>query len=350
MIPNYGPVTVRKIIAHYQNAQNFFSELKSTKSRKFLRLPSDFDSSKIIEQAHKELEIIEKNNIKVLFFTQPEFPKNLNSFDDLPVILFVKGNFVFKNTKYVSIVGTRAMTQYGQMLCERFVDDLAQTSSNICIVSGLAYGIDITAHKAALKNNIPTIAVLGHGLNYIYPAIHKNFSQKILSNGALITEYNFFTKPHPTHFARRNRIIAALADAVVIVETAKKGGALITAEFANTYDKDIFTFPGRVCDKMSEGCNYLIKTNRATLIENAQDFLNFMNWSSKKTNIQLSLPIFNEEQQKIIDILKEDQQVHIDAICAKSQMSMNQVLSVLFELEFQKIIAALPGRMYKLLI
>lgn len=353
LIPGIGPVRARSLISYLGSPEAIFKESKSAMAK----IPgigsitlSNIDFDKVLEDAQVEAEKIEKNNIKMIFYLDADFPKKLNHYDDLPIILYIKGEPEFNRGKVLSIVGTRSMTHYGQHNCEMLISDLAKMNINVTIISGLAYGVDYTAHTSALTNNLKTFAILGHGLNQIYPAAHAQLAKNIEQNGALISEYSFNTKPDQANFVRRNRIIAALSDATIVIETARKGGSLITAEYAVGYSSEVFTFPGRVGDKMSEGCNFLIKTNRAGLIENAEDLISMLGWEQKKLAVQTQLFVqLTENEQKIVDLIKKHELINIDVISYETNIPINNVMALLFNLEFNNIVKALPGRMYKLI-
>lgn len=353
-LPNFGPVRIRYLISHLGSFEAIFEEDK----KKLAKIPNigskiveNLDLNLALELAKKEIDYIEKNNIDVLFYLDNNFPKSLLHYDDLPIILYVKGNIDLNKGKFLSIVGTRNMTSYGQNLCYKIVEDLSQMQIPITIVSGLAYGIDYTAHNAAIKNKLKTIACIGNGLGVIYPASHRDLYSKIAENGAILSEFPFSTQPHPANFVRRNRIIAALSEATLVVESAKGGGALITAEFANSYNREVMTFPGRVADKTSEGCNWLIKKNKANLVENAQDLVDILNWKPNKMPVQTSIfHNFTDNEKIIVDFLKTQDTVNIDIISYETNLPINVVMSTIFQLEFNNIVMALPGRMYKIMI
>ncbi len=355
MLPGIGPVKARKLISYVGSIEGVFKEnVKNLEKIPGIGriLASKINLENVIDNAKKEAEFVSKYNIKTYFYLDKNYPKTLSKFDDSPLMLFVKGNWDFNKGKYLSLVGTRKMSYYGRELCENLVADLVKLGFKPIIVSGLAYGIDYVAHKSALNNNLKTIAVLGHGLDRIYPASHKELAKKIIENGALITEFAVGSKREAANFVRRNRIIAALSDATIVVETPAKGGSLITAEYAVQYSKDVYTFPSRVGDKNSAGCNYLIKTNRAGLIENANDLIYNLRWEKSKRlpkQPQIFLQL-SEDDKKIVDVLREQELTNIDNIVYKSKLPINKVLAVLFKLEFNNVIKALPGRMYKLLI
>jgi DNA processing protein len=293
---------------------------------------------------------LEKNGIKSYFLLDKEYPERLKHCEDSPIIMYFKGNANLNKQKIISIVGTRNATQYGKEHCNELVKNLQINGHNPLIVSGLAYGIDICAHKAALKNNLSTIAVLGHGLRTLYPASHKKFAREIIDSGGLLTEFSGKAKLDPSNFVKRNRIIAGMADATIVVESGAKGGSLITADIANSYNRDVFAFPGRVNDKQSIGCNRLIKTNRAALIENINDLEYMLGWEKhKKQAIQKQLFIeLSADEQTVVDALKAEENSSIDIICLKTNFPMSKVSSILLKLEFSGLVKSFPGKIYKL--
>lgn len=353
MIPGVGDVLIKLLISYCGSASAVF---KSNKV-KLLKIPGigekiadSIIQNKSINIAEKELEQINKHGAKLLFFTDKSYPEGLKQIPDAPVLLYYRGNADLNNKKTISIVGTRNATEYGKSFVHEFISELKKI--NPLIVSGLAYGIDYHVHKAALENNIPTIGVMGTGINLIYPAAHKNTALQMLANGGLLTEFPLDTTPDRQNFPARNRIVAGMADATIIIEAAKGGGALITAEIANSYNKDVFAVPGNVNNKFSEGCNDLIKNNKAQLITSAQDLIEFMNWDQDSSGIRASAsrtPLgLNPEELKIYTLLKVNDELLIDEISWKAQLPINKVASLLLTLEFQGIVKALPGKKFKL--
>jgi DNA processing protein len=250
----------------------------------------------------------------------------------------------------LAIVGTRKATDYGKKMCEKIVADLS--SHGVCIVSGLAYGIDTAAHKAAVQNNMPTFGVLAHGLDQLYPSANKPLASKMMNNGGVVTEFPSGTNLDPAFFPRRNRIIAGMSDAVIVVESKVNGGGLITAEIANTYNRDVFAIPGRAGDKYSEGCNQLVKSNKAALVESGEDITYQLGWQ-KKDAAQKAAPsqlaIFHElkpDEKELVNILQQNGKLPIDTICLRAKLPMSKVSSVLLNLEFQGLVRSLPGKMY----
>ena len=303
-----------------------------------------------LQEARKEIEFIQKGNITPLYFTDPAYPQRLLDCIDAPPLLYYRGNADLNAAKIVSVVGTRRATEYGKSFCEAMIRDLADYFPQLIIVSGLAYGIDICAHRSALKYGLNTIAVLAHGLDHIYPSTHRSTAVEIVSRGGLVTEYPGYHHMHPAFFVARNRIVAGLADAVVIVESREKGGALITAGIAESYHRDVFALPGSIKSDSSAGCNHLIRRNRAALITSADDLVEAMCWNAPRHKaVQRSLfPDLTDEEQVIADYLKEKGEGQINRMTVDLNQPLSQLLSVLVELEFKGVIKALPGGIYKL--
>ncbi|MDR0420072.1 MAG: DNA-processing protein DprA [Prevotellaceae bacterium] len=354
LIPNVGNITAKKLIAHCGSVDEVFAANESTIS-KVLGIGNVLVDSimsnrdEALKIAEKEIEFIEKNNIKTFVYTETDYPRRLQTCDDSPVVFFAKGEVDFNHAKILSIIGTRKATDYGTELCKQIIADLAVTHKPV-IVSGLAYGIDICAHKAALHNGLKTISVMGTGLHTVYPFHHRNVANQILQQGALITDFTSQSIFDRTNFLRRNRIIAGLADAVIVIESGTKGGALVTANIAVSYNRDVLAFPGRTGDEFSAGCNHLIKTNKAALIENIADIEYVLGWMPK--NIQpKQLPLFNtlnEKEMLIINHLKETDTDTIDNMSQKMQISMSQLSAMLLSLEFGGYVQSLPGKAYSL--
>ncbi len=310
------------------------------------------DTYEALNKAEHEMKFIEKHKIAVLFYYNEAYPKRLLNCDDAPLYIFSKGNADFNKERFINIVGTRHATGYGKELTEHLIADFSKY--NINLVSGLAYGIDIHAHQAALKYNMQNIAVLAHGLDRIYPSQHRQIAEKLQQNGALISDYLSGTLPDKQNFPDRNRIVAGMTDATIVIESAKSGGALITAEIANAYHRDVFAFPGRITDEYSLGCIQLVRDHKANLVLNAQDIITHMNWDvdtleSRNKLIQPQLFVqLNEQEQAIYDIMKYQQQAHIDDIYYKTSMTQSVVSGILLQLEMKGIITSTPGRLYKL--
>lgn len=351
LINGVGDVLAKRLIAYCGSAEGVFKEKKN----KLIKIPGvgrinvkSILGQDVLQRAEEEIEFVEKNEITPLFFLDKDYPNRLKHCDDAPVMLYCKGNMNLNNSKILSIVGTRNATYYGQSICEKIIRDLS--SQNILITSGLAYGIDIYAHRASLKNNLPTVGVVAHGLDRIYPSVHYSTAQKMLENGGLITDFLSGTNPDKENFPKRNRIIAGIADAVVVIESAMSGGSLITAEVANGYNRDVFAIPGKCGEEYSSGCNWLIKTNRAMLVESAKDIEQALGWEKKETkkkNVQKELFIELDSNEKIIiDILSAKEKIDIDNLSAETKMPMSKISALLLTLEFKGMVKSLPGKVY----
>lgn len=307
-----------------------------------------------MKRAEAELEFTQKHNIKCLTIGSEGYPQRLAECDDAPLALFYLGNADLNKLRIVSIVGTRRCTQYGRDITERLVRELKELCPDTLIVSGLAYGIDIAAHRTALECGMETVGVLAHGLDNIYPAAHRNTAKQMVSQGGLLTEYFQHTTPEKMNFLRRNRIVAGMADATIVIESKYRGGSLSTARIANEYNRDIFAVPGRIGDENSEGCNKLIAHNKAQIFVDAHDFVQAMGWSNDKKReeartqgIQPSLfPTLSPEGQKVVDVLKNNNDMQINILSIQSGISIPELSSLLFELEMEGIVKALPGGVY----
>ena len=303
-------------------------------------------------KAEDEIKFIEKYKIKPLFLTDKNYPQRLLNCYDSPTLLFYKGDADLNTSKIVAIIGTRSHTEYGKQQTEKLVKELS--SQNILIVSGMAFGIDAIAHKAAYKNNLTTVGVLGHGLDQIYPPDHSTLAKDMLKHsGGLLTEFRSNTKPDKHNFPTRNRIVAGMSDATVVIETGEKGGSMITAELANGYNKDVFALPGRINDHKSAGCNFLIRNNKAMLLTDAEELIEVMGWEEKnqKSKAKIQREIFIElskDEKIIVDILKEKDLVHVDELNFKSGLSSSSMAVAILNLELQGVVATLPGKLYKL--
>lgn len=317
------------------------------------QLVNEIRSSKVMLEAEEELSFIAKNNITPHFFTDDSYPQRLTQCIDAPILLYDKGNTDFNRKKVISIVGTRNATRHGINFCDKFIADLAESFPDILIVSGLAYGIDICAHRAALTNNLSTVAVLAHGLDRIYPHVHRKTAIDMLNQGALLTEFPSKTNPDKFNFVRRNRIVAGMADAVIVVESGNKGGSLITADISNSYFREVFAVPGRVTDKESEGCNRLIATNKAILLTDTKALFEQMGWDTtnkqpKAVQRELFLDL-TEEEELIFNVLNSGEPKQVNEIAIALDTPVTELFFTLLELEMKNIVKALPGGMYKLM-
>jgi len=306
----------------------------------------------VLRKAEEELKFVEKNKIITYFYTDENYPLRLRECPDAPLLLYYKGNTDLNASKIISIVGTRKSTDYGNSFCDDFLRDISAQVPDALIVSGLAYGIDIQAHRSALKHNLPTVGVLAHGLDRIYPSTHRKTAVQMVGQGGLLTEFKSTTEPDKFNFVRRNRIVAGMADAVIVVESDVKGGSLITADIANSYNKDVFALPGRVTDTYSKGCNKLIVMNKAGVLLSGADFLEQMNWgTSSKDNSPKQKTLFldlSDEQQQIYNVLSGTETVHVNLLSIETGIPVSQLFFTLFEMEMSGIIKPLPGGVYKL--
>lgn len=356
LIKGIGCNLAKNLIAYVGSVEGVFKE----KQKNLAKIPGigetlsrEITSQNVLSRAEEEIHFIQKNKIITTYFTDRDYPFRLKECPDSPVILYSKGKCELNNGKFIGIVGTRNATETGKENCKKLITDLATSQPNSIIVSGLAYGIDICAHKASLESGLPTIGVIGHGLDRIYPASHRSTAVKMIDNGALLTEYLSQTNPDRQNFVQRNRIIAGLCDALVVVESGAKGGALITAELANDYNRDVFAFPGRVADEWSAGCNALIKNNKASLIESADDLLQFMNWeketSNELKNIQFTLfPDLTDDEQEIVTALrKKPEGIQVNELAVLLSKPFSKISSILLEMEFKGFVKCVPGGIYK---
>lgn len=354
MIPGIGKVLARNLIAYVGSAEGVFSEpLKS-----LVKIPGigevnarRLKNDSVFARAEKELRFIEKNNIQARFYSDKNYPRRLKNCIDAPLLLYTRGNLNLDEEKVISIVGTRNATDYGKKVCEDLIQQFAERKYKILIISGLAYGIDIHAHKSAVKYQVPTVGVVAHGLDKLYPALHADMARKMLESGGLATDFPSDTKIEPPNFVRRNRIIAGLADATLVVESAEKGGALITAEIAMSYNRDVFAFPGRAGDMYSRGCNQLIRNNGASLIENIDDLEYFMGWETGTNEKVIQPSLFtelNSEEEKLVALLQKEGEMFIDQISTELAMPISRTSAMLLNLEFRNVLVSLPGKMYRL--
>ncbi len=352
LVKGIGDITIRSLISYCGSAASVFKSKKST-LEKIPGIGSKTADSIVnhssFMRAEQELRFIERYKIQPLFYTFKNYPQRLRHCIDAPVLLYFKGEADLNNQKVIAVVGTRDATAYGRNFCDKLMEGLQQ--QQLLVVSGLAYGIDIAAHKAALNHQLETVGVLGHGLDRIYPALHRPIAEKMLNGGGLLTEFMSETNPDRQNFPKRNRIIAGLADAVVVVEATRTGGALITAEIANSYNRDVFAVPGRVEDEFSDGCNFLIKTNRAQLLTKAEDIAYIMGWFDtvdvKKQPPQLFLDL-KAEDVEIVEVIKEAGSISIDDLQLKLNVPQSKLVMALLNLEMQSVIVALPGKIYRM--
>lgn len=356
LIKGVGPVLAKNLLAYLGSAKNIFYEKKQHLSKipgigDFLA--REITSQDVMKRAEQEVEFTLKNNIQVHFFADKTYPYRLKECNDSPVVLYYKGNKDLNESRFLSIVGTRNATDYGKDLCKAFIQEISQKQPNITIISGLAYGIDICAHKFTLESGMSTIGVLGHGLDRIYPSAHRPTAVKMLEKGGLLSEYTSGTTPDRQNFVQRNRIIAGMSDAIVVIESAEKGGALITAELGNDYNRDVFAIPGRVNDEWSKGCNKLIKENKAALIQTPEDLLHFMNWETVTNNVSeiqtsLFLDLTSDEVEVIEELRNRPNGVNVNELTVKLNIPYSKLSSRLLDMEFKGLVKCLPGGVYKI--
>ncbi len=353
LVPNIGDVHAKVLVQHFGDATAVFKAKQSLLEKlegigevraKSIKAFNDF------HLAESELKFIEKYKIRPLFLTDEAYPKRLLNCYDSPTLLFYKGTADLNSSKIISIVGTRNNTDYGKAFTEGLVSDLA--AQNIVIVSGLAFGIDAMAHKAAIKYGLPTIGVVGHGLNKIYPSQHAQLAKEMITaGGGILTEFFHNIKPDKHNFPLRNRIVAGMSDATIVVETAVKGGSMITAKLADGYNRDVFAVPGRTTDKGSAGCNHLIKYNKAILLTDADELLDVLGWKEKKAKAKKQRELFIEltpDEENVLQLLQTKEALHIDEINSVSGLSSSTVAAAILNLELQGIVQSHPGKMYKL--
>ena len=361
LIKGIGSNLAKNLIAYIGSAEGVFKE----KQQNLAKIPgigeiisnqivSQITSQNVLKRAEQEIEFITKNKILTYYFADRDYPFRLKECPDSPILIYSKGNCNLNAGKFVGIVGTRKATETGKENCRKLITDLGSALPSTVIVSGLAYGIDICAHKAAIESGLPTIGVIGHGLDRIYPEVHRPTAVKMVQDGALLTEYLSQTNPDKQNFVQRNRIIAGLCDAIVVVESGIKGGALITAEIANDYNRDVFTYPGRITDEWSAGCNALIKNNKASLIESADDILRFMNWERQDSNskpiVQTALFMdLTDEEQGIVSTLRQNPEgIQFNELAIQLERPISKISSLLLEMEFKGLVKCLPGNLYKI--
>ena len=354
-IPLVGAVTAKNLVSYCGGAREVFTARK----KELLRIPgigrqtaASIINQTVLEEAEQEVEYLEKENITPLFYLDNDYPQRLKHYADAPVLLFYKGSANLNYHRTIGIVGTRKPTPQGISICEKLVAELAPYTP--IIISGLAYGIDITAHRNALEQGLETVAVLGHGLKRTYPAQHKKTAFEMIEQGGLLTEFASHVAPERENFPMRNRIVAGLCDALVVVETAKRGGSIITAQLANGYNKDVFAFPGRVKDKYSQGCHYLIKSNLAQLTEGIEDLIPVLGWSKHedhekaKAKQQALFYALTDQEKLVVDTIQSEEEIGVDRLSSKIKISHSELASLLLNLEFQGVVRSLPGKRYVL--
>jgi DNA processing protein len=353
LIPRIGDINARKLVSHFGSVEAVFYE----PYRNLVKIPGIgsgiakyISNRSYLDVAEQEIEYILKNNIRTYFYLDNDYPFRLRQCDDSPVVFFFMGNCDLNAVKILSVVGTRNATSHGKEICEKIIGGLAAGHPDLIIVSGLAYGIDIASHKAALTNNLQTIGVLAHGFKTTYPAIHASTARTIAREGGLLTDFLSDALPERNNFLKRNRIIAGLSDATLVVESGIKGGALITADIANSYNRDVFAVPGRPDDQWSAGCNSLIKNNKAALIECSDDIEYFLDWKPEKSKPPVQRTLFSEldENEKMIyELLTKQGEMNIDTICRSLEIPVYKLSSILLQMEFKGLLKCYPGNIYR---
>ena len=355
MLKGIGPVNARNLVAYCGGVDALFTDPKLKRTLEKVpgigpKLIASIMDKGVLPAAEKELAYVRKHKLKLLFYLDAEYPTRLKHAEDAPVLLYVKGKGALEAPHMVSIVGTRTPTEQGKRLCVELVEGLKDCGATI--VSGLAYGIDITAHRAAVRNGLPTIGCVAHGLDKLYPGEHLATAREMMEEGALVSELPSGSPFAPGNFPARNRVIAGLGDCTVVVESGPKGGSLITADIANSYDREVLAYPGRPSDPRSEGCNALIQRNQAALVTCSKDVLTLMDWLPKpKKKAPVQAALFSElmpDEQALVDIIKAKGKVDIDELCVQSRMPQGKAAGILLNLEFSGVVRSLPGKVYAL--
>jgi DNA processing protein len=352
-VPHIGHVHAKLLAEELGSAEAIFKAKKSTLEKMEgigeVRARSIKQFQAFAEQ-EEEIKFIDTYKIKPLFLTDPDYPKRLLHCYDPPTLLFYRGNANLNSSKIISMIGTRSHSDYGKMMTEKILETLSPHQP--LVISGLAYGIDAVAHKAAVKLQLPTVAVLAHGLDAIYPSQHRLLAKQMIEQGGgLLTEFRQATKPDRHNFPTRNRIVAGICDATIVIETGIKGGSIITANLAYSYNRDVFAVPGKTTDSKSEGCNYLIQSNKAVLIRNGEDIIEQMGWeeNKKKRTIQSQLFVdLDENEQLILQLLQQKETMHIDELNISSNINSSMVAAAILQLELKNVVDSLPGKRYKL--
>ena len=351
-VPQVGLIHAKILLDYFGSARKVFdaslSRLEKVQGIGKVRA-SNIRYYKDFKKAEKELNFIAKYGIRAIPFHHPDYPQRLLNCADPPTILFYKGNVDLNSQRIVSVIGTRHHTEYARQLIVACMEHWKD--EKILIISGLAYGVDAQAHKFSLANGLPTIGILAHGLDRIYPTLHQQLAKDMLQNGGLLTEFPSGTQPDKQNFPKRNRIVAGMADAVVVIETGLHGGSIITADLANDYNRDVFAFPGKIHDEKSEGCNWLIKENRATLIMHPKDVLNGMNWittiNHKKQIVQPNRTL-EPNEKTIIELLQQHESMQIDELQIRSKLNSGDFATSLLKLEMDNLLKPIPGKRFTL--
>jgi len=354
MIPGVGDITARKLVSYAGGVDAVFSE----SFRNLTKIPGVGETlakavtdHEYLDAAAAEAEFVEKHGIKVFFYLDDDYPVRLRQCEDSPVTFYLRGNADLNAPMILSVVGTRHATQRGRELCQAIIAGLAEHFPGLVIISGLAYGIDIAAHKAAMAAGLPTAAVLGHGLKTIYPSVHAGVARAMLNNGAHITDFSSSTLPERNNFIRRNRIIAGISDATLIIESGIKGGALITADIASSYNRDVMAVPGRPGDEWSAGCNALIRCNKAALVEKCEDIEYLLGWKPAALAAPVQKTLFTgmtDNERRILEALKDEGELTMDAMARMMEMPVYRLSTVLLQMELAGLITPCPGSVYRI--
>jgi DNA processing protein len=353
LIPRIGDVNARKLVSFFGCVEAIFREPYGN----LIKIPGIgsglagyITDRSYLDAAEREAEYVSKNNIRTYFYLDSDYPYRLRQCDDSPVVFFFRGSSDLDSARMLSVVGTRNATPRGRELCEKIIGDLSENHPELIITSGLAYGIDIASHKAAIARNLQTIAVLAHGLKTIYPSLHRAVARTMINHGGLLTDFLSDTLPERNNFLRRNRIIAGLSDATLVIESGYKGGALITADIANSYNRDVFAVPGRPDDQWSSGCNNLIKNNKAALVENADDIEFLLGWKEEKAKQPVQRTLFSDlddTERGIYELLLKQGEMDIDSICRTLDLQVFKLSSILLQMEFKGLVKCYPGNVYR---
>src|SRR5690554_2924391 len=355
LIKGVGVMHARNLMEIVGDEEAIFRESRQ-RLKAIPRLPEkvidEIRNPEVLRRAEKELTFVTKNNLQTLFFTDPSYPQRLTQCIDAPVLLYSRGECDLNRNKVVSVVGTRNATRQGIQFCETFIRELSESNTDFLVVSGLAYGIDICAHRSALQEGLSTVAVLAHRLDRIYPSLHRQTAVEMLKAGALLTEFPSETNPDKHNFVKRNRIVAGMADAVVVIESGVKGGSLTTADIANSYFREVFALPGRIHDKMSTGCNQLISDNQAVLLRGSEHFISHMGWeqeSEPALPVQKEIfPALSDEEEKLFNLLSNRGAVQVNTLAIELNIPVTELFLILLEMEMKHIVESLPGGMYQL--
>jgi DNA processing protein len=352
MIPAIGPIIARKLISEAGSAREVFKLNRISLERVERigpQLSHSISTSALLDRASREMEFLERHHISALYFEDADYPARLKECEDAPILLYARGTVGLQAKHAISVVGTRKATSYGKELCRNIVLELGSMISDLVIISGLAFGIDVIAHRAALEGGIPTVAVLAHGLDTLYPNAHRETAKKICQQGALVTDFHSGIGPERNNFLRRNRIIAGLADATLVVESAHSGGALITADMASSYQREVMAVPGRATDEHSRGCNTLIKNNVAAMVESAEDLLTHLNWMDhvvQNPGHPSVKPHFSVQEQQLLKLMTKHGSMRPGELSNRLGIPIHVVLSLLTQMELKRWVMVEPGNLY----